>query len=179
MTISKQTLWGIVALLLPFLLVGVILFQGIKSFEGTEYRVRITGYDPRDILRGHYLQFRYEWPVVSECKPNEVCFVCFTGEPEHPQIKILSYDDQMKMVRDKNCDAYWRLENVADAKDIPQPSAELLRFYIPELEAFTLERLLRQEHNRFDIGVIPHADGTATIKNLYINGVILSDYLKQ
>lgn len=178
MTISKKTLWGIVALLLPFLLVGIILFQGMKSFEGTEYRVRIIGYDPRDILRGHYIQFNYEWPSTSQCKPNEACFACFTGNPKHPQITLLSYNDQMKMARDKNCDAYWRLNNVAHVKEIPQPSSELLRFYIPALEAPILEMLLREGENRFDIGIIPHADGTATVKNLYINDVILSDYLK-
>jgi hypothetical protein len=178
MTIQKPILWGIIALALPFLLVAVILFQGVKSFEGTEYRVRITGYDPRDILRGHYVQFRYEWPSVSQCKPNQICAACFSGNPKRPQIIIKSFIQENLIAQDQSCQVYWRLNNVAKPEDVPQPVAELLRFYIPELEAPQLERLLRLNQDRFEIGVIPHADGTAVAKNLYINDKRLSDYLK-
>lgn len=178
MIMQKQSLFGIAALCLPFLLLAFILFQGIQSFEGTEYRVRITGYDPRDVLRGHYIQFIYEWPTTSQCKPNEVCVACFSGNPMRPSIQLLSYDDQMKMVRDQNCNAYWRLNNVVSVKDVPQPSAEFLRFYIPELEAPLLEKRLRANEDKFEIGIIPHKDGTASLRNLYINDEILSKYLK-
>ena len=36
------------------------------SREGTEWNVPVTGYDPRDLLRGHYVQFRYDWPAPVE-----------------------------------------------------------------------------------------------------------------
>lgn len=42
--------------------------------QGVEWDVPVTGYDPRDLLRGHYVRFRYIWPedtagTVSEDYP--------------------------------------------------------------------------------------------------------------
>lgn len=37
-----------------------------RSRQGTDWDVPIQGYDPRDILRGHYVEFRYDWPGVDE-----------------------------------------------------------------------------------------------------------------
>ncbi|MFN3990365.1 MAG: GDYXXLXY domain-containing protein [Erythrobacter sp.] len=36
------------------------------SRQGTDWEVPIRGYDPRDILRGHYVEFRYDWPGIEE-----------------------------------------------------------------------------------------------------------------
>ena len=33
------------------------------SRQGTDWEVPIQGYDPRDLLRGHYVEFRYDWPI--------------------------------------------------------------------------------------------------------------------
>lgn len=30
--------------------------------QGVEWEVPIAGYDPRDLLRGHYVLYRYDWP---------------------------------------------------------------------------------------------------------------------
>jgi hypothetical protein len=32
------------------------------SRQGTDWLVPIQGYDPRDLLRGHYVEFSYDWP---------------------------------------------------------------------------------------------------------------------
>lgn len=34
--------------------------------SGTEWEVPIMGYDPRDYLRGHYVEFRYDWPGLNQ-----------------------------------------------------------------------------------------------------------------
>ena len=55
------------ALLLPLIGLGLIWLQTEReSHEGSEWDVPIEGYDPRDLLRGHYVQFRYDWPFVAE-----------------------------------------------------------------------------------------------------------------
>jgi len=55
------------ALLLPLVGLGLIwLATEQESREGTEWDVPIAGYDPRDLLRGHYVQFRYDWPAVGQ-----------------------------------------------------------------------------------------------------------------
>ena len=33
--------------------------------QGEEWLVPIGGYDPRDLLRGHYVIYRYQWPAES------------------------------------------------------------------------------------------------------------------
>lgn len=55
------------ALLLPLAGLGLIwLMAERESRQGTEWDVPIAGYDPRDLLRGHYVQFRYDWPAVEQ-----------------------------------------------------------------------------------------------------------------
>jgi hypothetical protein len=36
------------------------------SHQGTDWEVPIQGYDPRDLLRGHYVEFTYDWPIREE-----------------------------------------------------------------------------------------------------------------
>lgn len=54
-------------LLLFILLIPVIClfvwncFLWYDKDSGTEITVRITGYDPRDLLSGHYISYRIDW----------------------------------------------------------------------------------------------------------------------
>ncbi len=58
------------ALLLPLAGLGLIwMLTERDSDQGTEWDVPVAGYDPRDLLRGHYVQFRYDWPGIQE---NEI-----------------------------------------------------------------------------------------------------------
>ncbi len=54
------------ALLLPLVGLGLIwVLTERESHRGAEWYVPVAGYDPRDLLRGHYVQFRYDWPGVQ------------------------------------------------------------------------------------------------------------------
>lgn len=33
-----------------------------QAQQGQEWLIPIRGYDPRDLLRGHYVQYAYDWP---------------------------------------------------------------------------------------------------------------------
>lgn len=52
------------ALLLPLV---VLAYSWASTYrlaqQGQEWLIPIQGYDPRDLLRGHYVQYRYDWPV--------------------------------------------------------------------------------------------------------------------
>lgn len=62
-----RRLFLLIALLIPVLGMGLTWFLSEReSHQGTEWDVPIAGYDPRDLLRGHYVQFRYDWPAVQE-----------------------------------------------------------------------------------------------------------------
>jgi len=83
------------ALLLPLVGLGLIWLQAEReSDQGSEWDVPIAGYDPRDLLRGHYVQFRYDWPAVEE---NDIptwygsqTGLCITGEaPTIEKVEIV------------------------------------------------------------------------------------------
>jgi hypothetical protein len=83
------------ALLLPLVGLGLIWLQTEReSHQGSEWDVPIAGYDPRDLLRGHYVQFRYDWPGVTE---NDIptwygsqTGLCITGKaPRIEKVEIV------------------------------------------------------------------------------------------
>ncbi|MEM7702717.1 MAG: GDYXXLXY domain-containing protein [Pseudomonadota bacterium] len=47
------------------------------SRQGTDWEVPIQGYDPRDLLRGHYVEFNYDWPTPSDEREDEEGFGVF------------------------------------------------------------------------------------------------------
>ena len=54
-------------LVLPILgLGGLWGWSDFKAEQGTDWLVPIAGYDPRDLLRGHYIQYSYDWPGIDE-----------------------------------------------------------------------------------------------------------------
>lgn len=60
---SRPTLILLVCLLLPLIGLGYSWMQTHRAAQrGTVWEVPVDGYDPRDLLRGHYVQFRYRWP---------------------------------------------------------------------------------------------------------------------
>ncbi|MDE2434827.1 MAG: GDYXXLXY domain-containing protein [Sphingomonadales bacterium] len=76
------------ALALPLLGLGGMWISADRlSRQGTEWDVPIQGYDPRDLLQGHYVQFRYDWPRERSPEPQpyygDVGF-CLEGTP--PQV---------------------------------------------------------------------------------------------
>ncbi len=87
------------ALLLPLIGLALIWLQAERvSHQGSEWDVPIAGYDPRDLLRGHYVQFRYDWPGVAE---NDIptwyglqTGLCLSGKaPGIEQVEIIDRAD--------------------------------------------------------------------------------------
>ncbi|MDP3908448.1 GDYXXLXY domain-containing protein [Novosphingobium sp.] len=46
-------------------LAGLWGWSDHQSRQGTDWDIPVQGYDPRDLLRGHYVQFRYDWPGIE------------------------------------------------------------------------------------------------------------------
>lgn len=46
-------------------LAGLWGWSDHQSRQGTDWDIPVQGYDPRDLLRGHYVQFRYDWPGLD------------------------------------------------------------------------------------------------------------------
>lgn len=54
------------AAILPLVGLAALWAQSDRTYHtGTEWEVPIMGYDPRDYLRGHYVEFTYDWPGIE------------------------------------------------------------------------------------------------------------------
>lgn len=64
--------WGaLIALLFPVAGLGAAwAVSHVRAQQGEEWLIPVEGYDPRDLLRGHYIQYRYDWPVEKSADPD-------------------------------------------------------------------------------------------------------------
>lgn len=76
----KRSLLYAMALLLPLIVLGLTATVQQHSIRSaSSWTIPISGYDPRDPLRGHYLNFSYDWQIAgtaSLCSSTEGCTLC-------------------------------------------------------------------------------------------------------
>ena len=172
---------GLLFLALPFaamLLLVAINFQNVSGYK--EYRFEITGYDPRDLLKGHYLIFRYKWPENAVNmfddhnypRTDQVC-ACMSDGVSAPVL----WFDACKPVGGNRCDAGVKVSGWSGGAGF-QPADTLRQYYIPEEHAVMLESMLRAGKYKFEVGIVPRKDGEAQLKMLYIDGVALDEFVK-
>lgn len=176
----------IAALLLP--IVAMVLLIGAHSYNrenGTEWRIPVTGYDPRDLLRGHYLTFRYDWNwekrMNTACSGKE-CALCVQED-----MPSSSYNPKVYMTSltaaEKQCGSFIQgySHRINQFEIGTKEGYGLRRYYIPEAEARKLDRLLRgwdQSDHKFDMGLRVNDAGQAFIEQMYIDGVALEEWIK-
>ncbi len=156
---------GFITLAIPFLaLAAMIVLNHGRVNNYPEYRFVIEGYDPVDLLRGHYMTFRYKDIKTENYSARGKSCACLSGPPEKPVIAVQS----CRMA--KSCAAHLKLE-------YDQPPQELRQYYIPEAEALRLESTLRQDQAVFEVGVAVRPGGSGQIRMMYVDGKPLNDYL--
>lgn len=166
-------------LLLPLFVPLLLVAKTLHEFHVTPtYKVKITGYDPRDMLRGHYLVFRYDWQWMEGQKPQDADDfmqqwikgvpqshpqdrdLCLSGDRERPLATLVSPREPAR----KLCAAVIKPRHrKGDWGDIG-----LNRYYIPQAEAVTLERQLRSGEADFHVRLGVRPDGSAFIRDLVI-----------
>ena len=79
-----RTHWLAAALVLPFLVLGHGIWKQQTNLSASgEWRIPISGYDPRDPLRGQYIRFTYDWELRGDAKPcltQSGCQLCLGRE---------------------------------------------------------------------------------------------------
>lgn len=82
------------ALVLPLAGLGAVWWQTeLDSHRGTEWDIPVQGYDPRDLLRGHYVQFQYDWPGPDAEPGRAWRTLCLEGTPPNLVRAVPQYDD--------------------------------------------------------------------------------------
>lgn len=162
----------VIALLLPLVaLVLLIVRAELVLKQGKRWTVAITGYDPRDLVRGHYLLFRLKWKPASsldeQCpSTSEDCYLCLerqgddtSARPEPTMRRVYSYQT-------KQCDSAF-----------PAATEENLhKYFIPEDKGAVLERAIREKEASLVLAV--SASGEVVIKDLLLNDVPWTQAIK-
>jgi hypothetical protein len=119
----------------------LVLMLGIVRAEhqlahSRRWSFEITGYDPRDLLRGHYLNYRLkldEGPALERCDDNSGgrCCLCLrtSGSAQPPKVRRASC-----ALATQRCDGVLQTRYLA----------QLQRYYIPERSADALTRRLQK-----------------------------------
>lgn len=150
-----QTKKALVAsLMFPILALAILTAykKYVLSF-GEEIILPISGYDPRDLLSGHYLIYRIDYGVDGICSASldqQIGYVCL--EP-----KMFSYSTP------QGCSKLIR--GVCKSG---QFEAGIEKYYVPEDKASDLEVQIRA--NKASIVLSVTHSGQAQVKDLLVNG---------
>lgn len=154
-----------VALALPLVLLALMVGKAeMQLADSTVYYFEIEGYDPRDLLRGHYLRFRLQMnqeQAIESCdtRSEECCYCLEPGNREMPSpVRMATCSTAADM-----CEDFVRT----------RPLHALDRFYIPEEGRGQMERNLREaaRSDRAHLAVAVSSSGEPMIEALLVNGV--------
>ena len=152
------------SLALPVLGVALLIARAeIVLRSGAPLLVPITGYDPRDLLEGHYLNFRYDWDLDK----GEPCFggdCCLCVEPALASGGGDPKAGPRPRARSIRCDDAASCTHRLRTGEGGPPT----RYYVPEDRAQALERVVRDRRAAVLLSV--RRDGRAAIKELYLDG---------
>jgi len=146
-------------LIFPVMCLGLLV--GWKIFTRSQakvFRFPIEGYDPRDLLSGHYLRFQVKYPMSEDCgkssfSPHALCL--------EPDIRIIDAKAEYK-------DCMHFIEGYCSANRF-YSSSKVDRFYIPEEHAIDLEALIRNPLHKPSVDLFVLPDGSVQIKELLID----------
>jgi len=156
----------LVAVALPLLAIVLGIVRAERFLGRTrDFVFEIGGYDPRDLLRGHYLQFtlRVEpLPQREACvdEPQGTCCLCVTRAPP----------GQVSQVERATCTTS---RAACDASLPLSVLAQPYRYYVPEEHAKALEERMRDAMRRQGARAVVAVDsrGDARVRELRIDGV--------
>lgn len=159
--------WLQIAVVVPVVgLVGLIARAEFGLRSGPSFRIPIAGFDPRDLLHGHYFSYQYafNWQGASNCGSEResvpqptldpACCLCLTrveGSVQNPEVRQVWCEEA------RTCDGWLRTNFV-------QPP---LRYFVPEDRAEALEKALQDRKASLELNSDPR--GQPRIHDLYLD----------
>ncbi|OPZ77133.1 MAG: hypothetical protein BWY78_01136 [Alphaproteobacteria bacterium ADurb.Bin438] len=159
----------IICLAIPF--ISLFLFASYhfasSKFDVTDVIFDIKGYDPRDLLSGHYIRFQVDF------KDNN-------NQYSYGNVMCLRIDNNGKVISSKrshdkkHCNLF-----ITGKQKYGNFDSGLRKFYVPQEYANSLDNALRDEkNNKSTIKVSITKHGKAYIKDLYINEITWQEFVK-
>lgn len=167
---NKRALLFVVTLPVAYMMAWLLTLS-TSLLSAKEISLRVEGYDPRDLLTGHYLTYQvlYGTPVPEGIPTgSEVC-ACFNEDPHSPA--SARWIGACSDMRASDCPLYIR--GTKGYGDLIYANIE--RFYIPE------------EHSGALLTIPPNAtirvaiqkNGRALVRGMYVDGVPITDWAQR
>lgn len=166
----------LLVLVLPIAVLGYQLFDLERDLDDhTVWRVPITGYDPRDLIRGQYVLFSYDWPINQAEQRNcqgdladcQLCLERSGEEDPEPAVTVIFGEGATTPAQ---CDAV--IDVWPTGSDAGNAALRPQRFYLDERWGSAFQDLLRQQDSEQDLQMEIAVTTEGRIQAL---GVILDD----
>lgn len=153
---NKIILWISVFFPIVCLLALTLYKKSITTF-GQKFVFEIEGYDPRDLLSGHYLTYRVKYKSTDSCSenPNNTNNVCVCLNDSNN--KFVNECDKKELA---NCKAFLK-----GRCDNGQFTANIERYYIPEGKSYELDQKVRAGKGKIRVAV--NKVGTGIVEDLF------------
>ncbi len=163
------------ALIFPIIcLAGLTVYKAVKIAIGETIIIPITGYDPRDLLSGHYLTFRLDLNNDNLCNDDYYNYslvnLCIKQLENNEVMSDVIFPDEYDDLT--NCDVV-----ITGKCKHGRFSAGIERFYIPEQYSSQLDKIIRRGKGKLVVSV--DRNGKAIIKDLLINDKSWQEYIKE
>lgn len=147
------------AALLPLAGLAAAWAMSARTYaQGTEWEVPVIGYDPRDLLRGHYVEFSYDWPNRADFETDGPKELCLDGAP--PRIARVWMVEPAGIHARRPCAHRLR----ADPSSVYGWEALLRgRIYVGQARAAALQEQLRNRDQRGMVTIRQREDGSFAV----------------
>jgi len=141
-------------------------------------KIKIAGYDPRDLLYGHYLTYRYDWnwkggKANDDACAGDHCCLCVGDSGTDPEVELMQCPVSNE-TDGPRCPHI--IHGRYNGMNFFSPEGDQ-RYYVDERIGENLSALLRNGKETFRIGLGVTPGGKTMIEKLYIDDQTLSDYL--
>ena len=143
-------------------LLGLTIGKKLVTQMGREVTLEISGYDPRDLLAGHYLIYTIDYRTDSICDSSQnletTTYVCPDERRSSQHLPT-------------NCSYFIK----GTCRGL-QFNAGIEKFYIPENLAARLEKLVQNKKGSVVLSVL--SNGQAQVKQLLIEGKPWNEFIE-
>lgn len=173
---DRKSLLAIASIALATIVPLIMAFQSSHEMASNPVvKVKITGYDPRDLLYGHYMNFQYDWnwdkATDNNCRGDDCC-LCVEAKEINPQV----YVQQCAAAKAVPTCAHIIKGQSYGVSDFYGPPTQ---FFVDETKALPLETFFRKHSGKkeFLLGLSLPPSGKARIGQLYIEGKPYLEYM--
>ncbi|OFZ23389.1 MAG: hypothetical protein A2202_07325 [Bdellovibrionales bacterium RIFOXYA1_FULL_36_14] len=187
----------IIALLIPLIGIALMIYQSERAIRNdNSYTIPVSGFDPRDILKGHYITYQFNWNLDidktlaylnsknDKFNSTDVC-LCLVESNNNPKAFPIDCDDSVSSCMSKLKGSFSivsldKLKNFRNSENqspksvpptfLPEDFRFLTgieKYYVPESHAQMLQNLINRKEGAIKFRV--NNRNKAVLVDLFFN----------